>query len=155
MLAPITKFLGYAGLIPFISLSALVQFGEPPIDFWAANSLFIYGATIASFVGAIHWGLVLGPQSNQLSHNFWRDRGAWLWGIVPALLAWACLHMPFSLGYFGVAATLLLALAVDRSQYRHLISDAAYLQDFLKMRTILTVIASASLIWAGLSLRQF
>ncbi|MBU3543132.1 MAG: DUF3429 domain-containing protein [Burkholderiaceae bacterium] len=155
MLAPITKFLGYAGLIPFIALSALVQFGEPPIDFWAANSLFIYGATIASFVGAIHWGLVLGPQSNQLSHNFWRDRGAWLWGIVPALLAWACLHMPFSLGYFGVAATLLLALAVDRSQYRHLISDAAYLQDFLKMRTILTVIASASLIWAGLSLRQF
>ncbi|MFM6922897.1 MAG: DUF3429 family protein, partial [Polynucleobacter victoriensis] len=54
MLAPITKRLGYAGLIPFILLSALVQFAESPWDFWAANSLLLYGASIASFVGALH-----------------------------------------------------------------------------------------------------
>jgi len=61
MLAPITRFLGYAGLIPFIALSALVQFAEPPLDFWAANSLLIYSASIASFVGALHWGPLLSP----------------------------------------------------------------------------------------------
>ena len=134
MLAPITKLLGYAGLIPFILLSALVQFAESPWDFWAANSLLIYGASIASFVGALHWGPLLGPQSNIVTNNYWRDKGAWIWGVVPSLCAWGALHLAFSTGYFVIAATLLVALLVDRQQFRHLISDEAYLEDFLKDR---------------------
>ena len=108
MLTPIAKFLGYAGLIPFILLSGLVQFTEPPLDFWAANSLLLYGATIASFVGALHWGPLLSPLSNQEGHGFWRSKGAWIWGVTPSLLAWVALHLPFSSGYFLIAATLLL-----------------------------------------------
>jgi hypothetical protein len=65
------------------------------------------------------------------------------------------LHMSFSYGYFVIAATLITSLIVDRMQFRHLIEDQAYLADFLKMRTVITVIASASLIWAGLAIRQF
>ncbi len=155
MLAPITKKLSYAGLIPFVLLSCLVQFAEPPWDFWAANSLLLYSASIASFVGALHWGLLLGPKSNQTSHNFWRDKGAWLWGVTPSLLAWVGLHLSFSSGYFVIAGTLLLALLVDRKQFHHLIADQAYLADFLKMRTILTMVAAASLVWAGLAIQQF
>lgn len=155
MLAPITKRLGYAGLIPFILLSALVQFGESPWDFWAANSLLLYGASIASFVGALHWGPLLGPQSNTVTNNYWRDKGAWLWGVVPSLCAWGALHLAFSTGYFVIAATLLVALLVDRQQFHHLISDEDYLEDFLKMRTTLTLVAAASLVWAGIAIRQF
>ncbi len=155
MLTPIAKFLGYAGLIPFILLSALVQFAEPPLDFWAANSLLLYAATIASFVGALHWGPLLNPLSNQEGHGFWRSKGAWIWGVIPSLLAWAALHMPFSSGYFVIAATLVLALLVDRKQFRHLIHDEAYLVEFLKMRTVLTAVATASLVLAGIAIRQF
>jgi hypothetical protein len=155
MLAPITKLLGYAGLIPFILLAALVQFAKSPWDFWAANSLLLYGASIASFVGALHWGPLLGPQSNTVTNNFWRDKGAWIWGVVPSLFAWIALHMALSTGYFVIAATLLIALLVDRQQFCHLISDEAYLKDFLKMRATLTLVATASLVWAGFAIRQF
>jgi len=155
MLAPITKRLGYAGLIPFILLSALVQFAESPWDFWAANSLLLYGASIASFVGALHWGPLLGPQSNTVSNNFWREKGAWIWGVTPSLCAWIALHLPFSSGYLVIAATLLVALLVDRQQFHHLISDEAYLADFLKMRATLTLVATTSLVLAGIAIRQF
>lgn len=155
MLAPITKKLSYAGLIPFILLSGLVQFAESPWDFWAANSLLLYSASIASFIGALHWGPLLGPQSNQITKNFWRDTGAWIWGVVPSLLAWVALHLSFSSGYFVIAATLLIALLVDKQQFCHLISDEEYLADFLKMRTILTLVAAASLVWAGMAIQQF
>lgn len=155
MLAPITKFISYAGLIPFIVLSGLIQFIESPWDFWAANSLLLYSASIASFVGALHWGPLLGPQPTQVGHQFWRDKGAWMWGVTPSLLAWIALHLSFSYGYFVIAATLVIALIVDKLQFRHLIQDSAYLADFLKMRTILTAVASASLIWAGLAISQF
>ena len=155
MLAPITKVLGYAGLIPFILLSALVQFAQSPWDFWAANSLLLYGASIASFVGALHWGRLLGPEFKTAPPNFWREKGAWIWGVIPSLCAWIAIHLPFSLGYFVIAATLLVALLVDRQQFRHLISDEAYLADFLKMRATLTLVATASLVLAGIAIRQF
>ena len=155
MLAPITKFISYAGLIPFILLSGLIQLMESPWDFWAANSLLLYSASITSFVGALHWGPLLMPKSNPQSHQFWRDKGAWVWGVTPSLLAWIALHMSFSYGYFVIAATLIATLIVDKMQFRHLIEDQAYLNEFLKMRTVLTVVASASLIWAGLAIRQF
>jgi hypothetical protein len=54
-----------------------------------------------------------------------------------------------------IATTLVVALLVDRQQFRHLISDEAYLADFLKMRTALTLVATASLVWAGIAIRQF
>ena len=99
--------------------------------------------------------LIAGPQSNTATNNYWRDKGAWIWGVVPSLCAWVALHLAFSIGYFVIAATLVMALLVDRQQFRHLISDEAYLADFLKMRTALTVVATASLIWAGIAIRQF
>ncbi len=54
-----------------------------------------------------------------------------------------------------IAATLLVALLVDRQQFHHLISDEDYLEDFLKMRTTLTLVTAASLVWAGIAIRQF
>jgi integral membrane sensor domain MASE1 len=71
------------------------------------------------------------------------------------LLAWAALHLPFSSGYFLIAATLVLALLVDRKQFRHLIHDETYLAEFLTMRTALTVVATACLVLAGIAIRQF
>jgi hypothetical protein len=97
----------------------------------------------------------LNPLSNQEGHGFWRAKGAWIWGVTPSLLAWVALHLPFSSGYFLIAATLVLALLVDRKQFHHLIHDEAYLAEFLKMRTVLTTVATASLVLAGIAIRQF
>lgn len=153
----ITKILGYAGLIPFIGLATLTQFFDPPLNFWAANSLLIYGACITSFVGALHWGMLLGKNKDELSRdkNFWRTQGAWVWGVIPSLMAWFSLHLAFSAGYFLIAISLLVSLLVDQRQYHHLIHDSTYLREVLHMRAVLTIIAAASLIWAGMAIQQF
>ena len=50
---------------------------------WARMALLGYGATIASFLGAIHWGLVMREGLAQPVPSL-------LWGVVPA--CWAGLH---------------------------------------------------------------
>ena len=49
--------LGFGGLIPFVGLAAALWLA--PAGGWplAAMALLGYGATISSFLGAIHWGL--------------------------------------------------------------------------------------------------
>ncbi|MCU0759385.1 MAG: DUF3429 domain-containing protein [Steroidobacteraceae bacterium] len=59
-LSPLAEWIGYAGLLPF--LGAMLGVGlAPGIDQRdLAQRLGIgYGATILSFVGAVHWGLAV------------------------------------------------------------------------------------------------
>jgi hypothetical protein len=55
------RLLGYAGLIPFVAAAALALLGPTPWRGFASAALAAYGATILSFLGAVHWGL--GPAS--------------------------------------------------------------------------------------------
>jgi hypothetical protein len=67
------RCLGFGGLIPFVGLAAtlwLVPSASQPL--WAA-ALLGYGATICSFLGAIHWGLTM---RDGLSHVLRRCFGA-------------------------------------------------------------------------------
>ncbi len=73
--------LGYAGLIPFVLLSAgSWVFAEEFHD--SINiALLSYAAIILSFMGAVHWGLAIasreGVQAGQLGLS-----------VLPALIAW-------------------------------------------------------------------
>jgi hypothetical protein len=96
------------------------------------TALVGYGATIASFLGAIHWGLVMrqGPVQSVPSL---------LWGVLPSLLAWLALLLAPALGLLLITALLWACFAVDRVLY-----PRYRLQAWLPMRWRLTVVASFS-----------
>jgi Protein of unknown function (DUF3429) len=51
--------LGFGELIPFVGLAAALWLTPPGNWPPARMALLGYGATISSFLGAIHWGLVM------------------------------------------------------------------------------------------------
>lgn len=124
--------LGFAGLIPFVSLAAVLWMARPEGWPMAGMSLLGYGATIASFLGAIHWGLVMREGPAQPVPSL-------LWGVVPSLLGWVALLLGPAPGLLLMAALLWACLAVDRVLY-----SRYQLQAWLPMRWQLTVVASIS-----------
>jgi len=127
------QLLGYAGLIPFIALSGLVFIANNEWRPLCVSALRAYAACIASFLGAIHWGLVMKSAAP--------GSAAFLWGVVPSLLAAASLLPEPSTGLAMIAAVLWLCYFVDRAIYpRHSLGH------WLRMRLILTAIASLACI---------
>jgi len=51
--------LGYAGLLPFVLLAALMWLVNEEAHPFVAMALSAYAATIAAFLGGIHWGIGL------------------------------------------------------------------------------------------------
>jgi len=130
--------LGYGGLIPFVGLALGVWFLVPAEQAWAASSLLAYGATILSFLGAIHWGLTMRDGAGA-------SNGLLVWGVVPSLVAWLALLLPVATGLLLLAAALWLCFAVDRTVYTRM-----GLRGWLPMRLLLTVVASACCIAGAL-----
>ena len=160
-LPPIVRILGYGGLTPFIVCAILVQVAPTPFDFVSAESLAAYGAVICSFLGAIHWGANfrrLGNDADSLNlakigdvgGSRWFERHAWIWGIIPSLVAWLALHVYIPAGLLMLAAMLLVQRGIDQNTYRYYFSSDAAHAELMRMRTRLTVIASLCLAWAAL-----
>lgn len=133
-LTPWAARLGYAGLLPFVTLAAAAWLAPAAYRAHVAVALLAYGATIASFLGAIHWGLALrGPAAP--------EPGPLVWGVFPSLVAWVALLLPLSQGLVTLALLLCICLAVDRGSY-----PAYGLSPWLAMRWRLTGVAVLSLI---------
>ena len=124
--------LGYGGLIPFVGLA--VALWLVPSDGWrlAGMALVAYGAAISSFLGAIHWGLVMREGPSQ-------PVPALLWGVVPSLLGWVALLLSHASGLLLIAALIWACFAVDRVLY-----PRYQLHAWLTLRLRLTVVASIS-----------
>jgi len=128
--------LGYGGLLPFALLALAVCWHGGEGRTFYGFALLAYGATIASFLGAIHWGLAMrsgGPQ-----------RMAFLWGVAPSLVAWTALLQPTPWGLLLLAGLLLLCYSLDRRWY-----PQHQLQGWLPMRRRLTAVACASCLAAA------
>ena len=131
--------LGYAGALPFVALAAATWSTPAAYSAQAALALLAYGATIASFMWAIHWGLAMrGPLTPQ--------PGPFVWGVFPSLVAWLALLLPQSQGLLTLALLLGICLAVDRRSY-----PAYGLTDWLPMRLHLTLAAVLSLLAGSLA----
>lgn len=102
------KALGYAGLLPFMALSAALWSAPLQHVPQVALALATYAALIASFLGGIHWGLALGQGLEPAA-----AKPLLVWGVVPALLAWPALLMPPIAALPWCAATLMLCFLVD------------------------------------------
>jgi Protein of unknown function (DUF3429) len=121
--------LGYAGLIPFVTLAFAVWWLDPAWRTKCVFALLAYSATILSFLGAIHWGLTMRDASPSI--------GLLAWGVMPSLIAWIALLVPASVGLWLVSIALWLCFAVDRRIY-----PKFGLQSWLGMRLRLTAVAS-------------
>ncbi|MGA1288187.1 MAG: DUF3429 domain-containing protein [Rubrivivax sp.] len=102
------RWLGYAGLLPFLGC-ALAAHGASSVADLALQALVAYAALIATFLGGIHWGF-----------GFASGRSGWAlfgWGVTPSLLAWVALLLPVQPGLLLLSATLVVAFAVDRRVY--------------------------------------
>lgn len=137
----LARGLGLGGLLPFMGLAAALWWMPPADPSLAGTALLAYGATISSFLGAIHWGLVMRAGAARSALSL-------LWGVVPSLLGWVALLLDRAQGLLLIAALLWACFAVDRVLY-----PRYCLQGWLRLRLQLTIGASASCL-AGLAALQ-
>lgn len=83
--------LGYAGIVPFASGALGIALLEGETRLLAARALSAYGAVILSFLGAVHWGLLLRRPDPPTASRL-------LVGVLPALAGWIALLLPARLG---------------------------------------------------------
>jgi Protein of unknown function (DUF3429) len=135
--------LGYAGLIPFVALAVAVWLVQPQGSrSMAGPALLAYAVTIVSFLGGIHWGLVMRQTDAQ-------PLSALAWGVVPSLIGWLAILLNVAMGLLLITALLWVCLMVDWKLY------ARYqLQAWLPMRLWLTLVSSSSCLIAAVALSR-
>lgn len=130
-ISPTAFKLGIAGLIPFIVLAGS-SFALPfSYKDTILLGLLAYGASISSFLGAIHWGLTMREKN---PHEIYL-----IWGVIPSLIAWISLMLIPELGLLLITALLWLCLIVDAKIY-----PVYGLGHWLPMRLFLTSTASVA-----------
>jgi hypothetical protein len=139
---PGALLLGYGGLVPFVGLAAALWALPPSAAALVQLALLGYGATIVSFLGAIHWGLAMREAPNP-------PLPLLVWGVAPSLLGWAALVLGQAPGLLLMTAVLCLCWAVDRALY-----PRYQLQGWLPMRLQLTLIAGISCLVAAAALAR-
>ena len=136
-------WLGYGGLLPFIGLAILIVADPLRAQVWS-DALVGYGAVILSFVGALHWGIAM--IATRLDPV--QRRRAFVWSVVPALIAWPATVLA------GSAACLILVLGFGchLAQDYRLAGPAELPAWYLPLRRRLTAVACISLlvsVWSG------
>ena len=130
--------LGYAGLAPFVLgalLSLMVREDAHP---YVVLGLAAYATAILSFLGGIHWGLAMRAEAIEPQ--------AYVWGVVPTLVAAIAVLMPAYAGLVIDGVMLIACYLVDRKVYpRHGLSS------WLTLRFRLTVVATLACFLAAAS----
>lgn len=133
------KYLGYAGLIPFLTFS-IGSWMPLPYFSDAIHILIAYAAIILSFMGAIHWGVAMSSVNLQRSKYF-------IVSVIPALTAWLALLAPDTLALIILLCGFIALLAYDRA-----VKKSQALPDwYIPMRKTLTLVVVLCLSGALLS----
>ncbi|HEX4918897.1 MAG TPA: DUF3429 domain-containing protein [Limnobacter sp.] len=137
------RILGYAGLVPFLGLAGLAAlFQGSDLASMFAQYNFVYALCIVSFLGAVHWGIALGLSkrseaiylAGQTPAEF--ETRAFVWGVVPSLLAWLIgAFAPADYTLYMLATVLLVVWWVDRWM---LVPLKAF-EEYLRLRNHLTL----------------
>ncbi|XP_010770936.1 transmembrane protein 69-like [Notothenia coriiceps] len=137
-------YIGVSGLIPFLSaplLMAATQTFYPEV----AYAQMVYGASIVSFLGGARWGFAI-PAGSPAKPD-WMNLGN---SVVPALLAWMALLCRDNIA----EGALVVIMGLGLSLHYDLTLLPGYPSWFKAMRTILTLIATFSLV-ATLTIKKF
>lgn len=137
-LSPGVAALGYAGLLPFVAcvLGIAVLDGEPRQ--FAVRALIAYGAVILSFLGAVHWGLLLRATQARVQRHL-------VIGVLPSLAAWAALLLQDRHALAALAA----AFGVFWLYEHRVLGPGLLPADYLRLRRSLSL-AVCSLLALGL-----
>jgi len=141
---PMTAWvLGFGGVIPFLVLFLALLPGLTP-GFMSSRDvtlmLLAYAAIILSFIGAVHWGVALAMDNEQGEK---RSDSHYLYGIMPALIAWFALLLPPNIALFVMAGVVMLAYAGDALLlFKRLKSDYSILRLYLTAAVSLLLVAS-------------
>lgn len=93
--------LGYAGLLPFVVLSAAIWLAPATYQILINQALLLYASLILTFMGAVHWGLAM----VQASTGYQRQLRL---SVIPALVSWFAFFLPEVLNY----SVLIIAFAL-------------------------------------------
>lgn len=129
-------YLGFSGLIPFLSapiLMAATQAYYPEV----AHAQMIYGACIVSFLGGARWGFAI-PEGSPAQPD-WKNIGN---SVVPSLLAWLAILCKDNIS----EAVLVVLMGLGLSLHYDLVLLPGYPAWFKAMRTVLTLVATFSLV---------
>jgi len=140
--------LGMAGLIPFVALAPPLAHMLPLPALVAAHpteAQALYGASIVSFLGAIHWGLAMADyaapgKGGVASMTLMTMR--YVWSVVPSLLSCTALLLPGSAKFALLISSLWMVLGMDFIFARLKLVPLW----FLSLRWPLTLVASVSMI---------
>lgn len=135
--------LGGLGLIPFVGLAALALLSGGSLGALAMEALAAYGATILSFLGGVYWGFALARENAARSELV----GRLLLGVLPQLLGWVAVLIPFRGGQALLAVALLVWLLVERRA----VAQGLAPPWFLHLRLPLTLAAAVTLAAAALA----
>jgi len=137
-LPPGLATLGYAGLLPFVACVLGIALFEGEARAFAVRALVAYGAVILSFLGAVHWGVLLRQPDAAAQLRL-------VIGVLPSLAGWAALLLP------GRHALALLVVAFGGFWlYEHRVVGTALLPPaYLDLRRHLSL-AACSLLTLGL-----
>lgn len=136
-LSDTARGLGHLGLLPFVLGAALVWMGlAPDLHAFVALALSAYAAIIVSFLGGIHWGILMVARDAAPRRL--------LWAVTPSLFGWVSVVMPPHAGLVIQALLLIVCYLVDRRVY-----PAYGLSKWLTLRFRLTLVASMSCFMAA------
>ncbi len=130
-------WLGYGGLLPFLVLAPASLFDRIHGDLWS-HALYGYGAIILTFVGALHWGIAM---MSSTCDERTRLR-AYVWSVVPALLAWPALL----LSPLDASLVLVAGFVAHYWRDRRLAGEAGLPGWYLPLRFRLTSVACLCLL---------
>lgn len=137
-------YLGFSGLIPFLS-APLLMAATQSFYLELAYAQVVYGASIVSFLGGARWGFAI-PAGSPAQPD-WMNLGN---SVVPSLLAWLALLCRDNI----TEGALIVIMGLGLSLHYDLTLLPGYPLWFKAMRTILTLVATFSLV-ATLAIKNF
>ncbi|XP_038571136.1 transmembrane protein 69-like [Micropterus salmoides] len=129
-------YLGFAGLIPFVTPTLLMAVTESYFSELAYAQL-AYGASIVSFLGGARWGFAL-PESSPAKPDWINLANS----VLPPLLAWVAMVMSDNI----IPASTMVIMALGISLHYDLSLLPTYPSWFKALRSILTTVAFFSLV---------
>lgn len=129
-------YLGFSGLIPFVSaplLMAIMESYYPEVAF----AQVAYGASIVSFLGGARWGFAL-PETSPAKPDWLNLANS----VVPSLIAWLALLFSHSI----TQSSMIVIIGLGVSLHYDLALLPTYPSWFKALRTILTTVAFLSLL---------
>ena len=132
------KILGYAGLIPFV-LFSIGSWVPLPLVHDAVAILIAYAAVILSFIGAVHWGVVMSNSEDRHSMQL-------LASVVPSLVGWIALLIPVIPALIILLLGFIIHILYDWSMHKKLVFPEWYLPMRIWLTSVVSICLVASII---------